>query len=349
MAWVPVNRSVFTHRKTMKMADLLDIPEVYAVAHLTALWTWAMDNAPSGVIPEGTSARMIAKAAEYPGNAQGFLEAILESQYLVASEGGYEFPNWMEYGGKLVVQQEKDAARKRAGRAKEVPDVSAGCPPDVRRMSDVDKKRGDKKREEEISSPLTPHEGEGGDSFWSEEGNLDTTPVEPLPVATSSERDRMRKEQERIKAQKLDLINAFAEAINPGAPVTQAFINANISAAGSLVSVGATPDLVRLAVQNHRLSWPAKTVFDLKFIESRWSSLTAVKPATPEPAAEPKHYTYDFERENWSREKMQAFIAQKKKESAEGRAYILARMNAGDFNSAESRTGGNHGQNGGVQ
>lgn len=110
MAWVPVNRSVFTHRKTMKLADVLDIPEVYAVGHLVALWTWAMDNAPTGSIPSNTSARMLARAAEFPGNPQTFVDALTEAEYLAQTEDGYEIPNWMEYGGKLLVQQEKDKA-----------------------------------------------------------------------------------------------------------------------------------------------------------------------------------------------------------------------------------------------
>jgi hypothetical protein len=161
MAWVPVNRSVFTHRKTMKLADLLDIPEVYAVAHLTALWTWAMDNAPSGFIAGDTSARMIARAAEFPGNAQVFLEALLESDYLVYANDAYELPNWMEYGGKLVTQQSKNAEKQARYREKKdaSQNVTVTLPSHNQPVTAELPSREEEKRKEEII-PLTPAGGE---------------------------------------------------------------------------------------------------------------------------------------------------------------------------------------------
>lgn len=101
MAWIPLNQSVFTHRKTMVLAEALDIPEVYAVGHLASLWSWCMDNAPDGTMANVTP-RIIARAAQWPGQPADFLAALLDSGYLEESQAGYLIPNWMEYGGKVL-------------------------------------------------------------------------------------------------------------------------------------------------------------------------------------------------------------------------------------------------------
>lgn len=157
MAWIPLNQSVFTHRKTMVLAEALDIPEVYAVGHLAALWSWCMDNAPEGELSEVTP-RIIARASQWPGIAADFLAALLSAGYLQESDRGYTIPNWMEYGGKVIEQREKDADRKRQARSQDPQKASGGCPTDVRRMSAVEKKRVEESRREEIETPPTEEE-----------------------------------------------------------------------------------------------------------------------------------------------------------------------------------------------
>jgi len=117
--WIELHQSVFTHRKTMKAADLLDLPEVYVVGHLTALWTWALDNAQDGVIE--ASPRILARACQWTGDPAALLQGLIGAGFLMESEPGrYEIQNWHEYAGKLMDRREKNAERQKRYRDKQV-------------------------------------------------------------------------------------------------------------------------------------------------------------------------------------------------------------------------------------
>jgi hypothetical protein len=275
MAWVPVNRSVFTHRKTMKLADVLDLPEVYAVAHLTALWTWAMDNAPSGIIPADTSARMIARAAEYPGAAQTFVDALLASQYLSQSDEGYEIPNWMEYGGKLLVQQERNATkqalyRKRKDSLQEDADLLPLRDGNVtvELPSREEEKRIEKSRVEE------------------------NTHIPPTPIGNGAENARAtrRDPMEHLQRQKdaapvlglgdldapiADLYTAYRNARFPGSntPLVASEIRKDLDALQELHGAGITPEQVTKATQRAIDSWSDRSRVTIKAIASQVSAL----------------------------------------------------------------------------
>jgi hypothetical protein len=52
MSYVPIYQSVLTHRKTLKLARLLDLDKFSVLSRLIALWTWSTDNA-------GASSRLL--------------------------------------------------------------------------------------------------------------------------------------------------------------------------------------------------------------------------------------------------------------------------------------------------
>ena len=116
MAWIELHQSLFTHRKTMQAAETLDLPEVYVVAHLAALWTWALDNAPDGVLPR--SPRIIAKAAQWTGEPNMLINALFDAGFLVTSEDGETLiHDWQSYAGKLIDRRKRNAEAMKKARA----------------------------------------------------------------------------------------------------------------------------------------------------------------------------------------------------------------------------------------
>jgi len=120
MAWIELHQSLFTHRKTMQAAETLDLPEVYVVAHLMALWTWALDNAPDGVLP--ASRRIIGKAAQWSGDPTALVNALFDAGFLDGDEEGRTLiHDWHSYAGRLVEKREANAERMRRARASSTP------------------------------------------------------------------------------------------------------------------------------------------------------------------------------------------------------------------------------------
>lgn len=50
MSFLQVQQSLVTHRKTLRLAQLLGIDRSAVVGRLIALWAWCLDNAPDGCL-----------------------------------------------------------------------------------------------------------------------------------------------------------------------------------------------------------------------------------------------------------------------------------------------------------
>ena len=122
MAWIEVHQSLSNHRKTLALADLLDIPPVHAMGHLVALWLWSIDNAPNGRLDK-VKARTIALAAQWTGDPTSFLDALTEAGFIEADGDGFVIHDWMDYAGRLVERRAENAKRMRDARAKNRPHV----------------------------------------------------------------------------------------------------------------------------------------------------------------------------------------------------------------------------------
>lgn len=110
MAWIQAHQSLPTHRKTLRAADALDIPPVYVVGHMISLWLWAIDNVPDGSLA-GITPGMIARAAQWTGEAALFSEALLSAGFFEETDDGLRIRNWEVYCGKLVKRRERDSER----------------------------------------------------------------------------------------------------------------------------------------------------------------------------------------------------------------------------------------------
>lgn len=117
MAWIELHQSLWTHRKTLILAGLLDIDETYAGAHIARLWTWALDNAPEGDIT-GLPGKVLAFAAGWRGDPTAFINALVDAGWIDAPDDGPTMlHDWEEYAGRLIEKRRTDADRLRRWRA----------------------------------------------------------------------------------------------------------------------------------------------------------------------------------------------------------------------------------------
>ena len=113
----------------MQAAETLDLPEVYVVAHLAALWTWALDNAPDGLLPR--SPRIIAKAAQWPGEPNMLINALFNAGFLVLGDDSETLiHDWDNYAGKLVAHRKANADKQKAWRDRQKGNVTEAAPRD---------------------------------------------------------------------------------------------------------------------------------------------------------------------------------------------------------------------------
>lgn len=172
MAWIQVHQQLKDHRKLLTAADELGIEPPHMLGLLISFWLWALDNAPTGSL-NGIGNRMMARAAQWSGDPDTFVEALTTAGLLKSTPDGLEIHDWYEYTGKLLDRREseKNRARRRraaaaassAGQPQDVRSTSAGRPPDGTQddrqtscgrveQSRVDQSRADKSKEDTSSS-----------------------------------------------------------------------------------------------------------------------------------------------------------------------------------------------------
>jgi hypothetical protein len=183
---VPLYQSLWTHRKTFELAALLGVNETYAGAHMSRLWTWAMDNAPDGDLSE-VSDRAIAYGAGWSQEVSLFVGALIRSGFLDADRTIHD---WHDYAGRLVEKRREDAERKQKsrGHAPDVRGTSNGTAAGIRR-------REEKNTEEEKRGPDThplppPAEGEQA-AITAEDCQLWRQALDALPQMTAGNREQV--------------------------------------------------------------------------------------------------------------------------------------------------------------
>lgn len=161
MAWLKIYQSIREHRKILDAADALEIEPPHMIGLLTSFWLWALDNAPDGNVSE-ISARNIARAAQWKGDADELLQAFISAGLLDHDEHDPDvllIHDWEEYAGSLIEGREKERERSRQRRAasKAAAKATAGQPPDDQQTTAgrVDKSRVDKSRDNKdpLSAP----------------------------------------------------------------------------------------------------------------------------------------------------------------------------------------------------
>jgi hypothetical protein len=115
MAWIELHQSLPTHRKTLALADALNIEPVQAVGHLACLWLWAVDNTPNGRL-DGVTERTIARAAQWKRDSGALLEALTDAGFLDAAPQ-LLIHDWHDYAGRLVERRSVERERSRQRRS----------------------------------------------------------------------------------------------------------------------------------------------------------------------------------------------------------------------------------------
>ena len=87
MAWIQVHQTLKDHRKLFDAADELEISPPHMMGLLISFWLWALDNAPTGKL-DGITHRMIARAAQYEGDAEKLAAALIRAGWLDENEDG---------------------------------------------------------------------------------------------------------------------------------------------------------------------------------------------------------------------------------------------------------------------
>src|SRR5690606_28020749 len=100
VAWIELHQSLPRHRKTLVVAAHLGIHRIQAMGHLAALWMWAIDNAEDGDLT-GVPAQVIAFGAEWDGDAQAFVDALIAAGFLERQDGRLLIHDWWDYAGQL--------------------------------------------------------------------------------------------------------------------------------------------------------------------------------------------------------------------------------------------------------
>jgi hypothetical protein len=126
MAWLELHQSLPTHRKTLMMADALDVQPAHIVGHLACLWLWALDNAQDGVLH--VSPRLVARAAQWEGDPQVFMDALLAAVFL---DHDGRIHDWDEYAGRLLEIRRRSVTRAKSWREQHatpnVPSISSAA------------------------------------------------------------------------------------------------------------------------------------------------------------------------------------------------------------------------------
>lgn len=117
MAWIEVHQSLISHKKTILLADLLNVEEVHVVGHLVSFWLWCLDNAQDGSLDDITP-RMIARAAQWRGDTDEFMDALVKAGFVESTDDGLEIHDWFDYAGRLIKKKEDNAQRMRDARTK---------------------------------------------------------------------------------------------------------------------------------------------------------------------------------------------------------------------------------------
>ncbi|MDE3230589.1 MAG: hypothetical protein KGO05_11985, partial [Chloroflexota bacterium] len=78
--YVQVEQSLFTHRKTLRLARLLALDRCAVIGRLAALWSWCLDNALDGRLSDDIDADVLADVMFFDagmGKPAELLEALL--------------------------------------------------------------------------------------------------------------------------------------------------------------------------------------------------------------------------------------------------------------------------------
>lgn len=115
--WIKVDQKLIDHQKTFNLAEILDLEEVQVIGYLVALWSWALDHHPTGVLPQND--RIIARACRWSGPSEPFVRALVHAGFVDDDYmGTMKIHDFDEFVGALLFKRAANAKRMREARSK---------------------------------------------------------------------------------------------------------------------------------------------------------------------------------------------------------------------------------------
>lgn len=115
MAWIESHDSLREHPKLKKMARLLGVNRAAAIGHLHMLWWWCLAYAQDGDLSR-YDAPEIADGADFGGDAQEFITAMIEAGFLERRSSNLHVHDWHDYAGRLIDRRERNRQAMRQAR-----------------------------------------------------------------------------------------------------------------------------------------------------------------------------------------------------------------------------------------
>jgi hypothetical protein len=134
--WIELHDSSRDHPKILKLARDLGIKPVYALGHVTSLWTWVLRMAPDGCL-DSFDGDDIELAAQWDGEPGKLFFALKERKLLDAQKNGsLSVHDWNYYSGTLKI---KERVRQHRENKKQISNVT--LQPDPVTLSNVERKK----------------------------------------------------------------------------------------------------------------------------------------------------------------------------------------------------------------
>lgn len=110
--WIELHDTCRDHPKIIKLARDLGIPQVYALGHLTSLWSWAARMAPDGCLASFDH-EDIEIGAQWSGEPGVFVASCVARRLLDERDGALWIHDAREYGGSAKAAARAKASRER--------------------------------------------------------------------------------------------------------------------------------------------------------------------------------------------------------------------------------------------
>lgn len=152
--WIKSHLSLARHPKTLRLTRLIHVPTPAAIGHLHLLWWWCLEYADDGDLSR-FHAEEIALAAQFDGDADSFVDGLVEAGFLDRVADALIVHDWDEYTGRIQQRRKANTERMRQARAQHTTHTDGARAQHVQRTtsaraSDVQgQRRGEEKRGEE--------------------------------------------------------------------------------------------------------------------------------------------------------------------------------------------------------
>lgn len=112
LPWIKVHSNLRRHPKTLALSDAVE--QDHAWCYLVALWSWAAEFCPSGVLSGRAVPRAVEREAGWNGQPGVLFDALVETGWLTADSDAVKIHGWEEHQLPHIEHAKREAARQKA-------------------------------------------------------------------------------------------------------------------------------------------------------------------------------------------------------------------------------------------